>query len=172
MFHMANKNSNLLLFAHYNTWANSELIRVIAKLSKEDFEKKLPGSFAGIQPTILHIADAQHVWHARLIRVPFTSWPSKDFQGSKENAIQELRQTTQNLETWVKENIEIDMDESYSFNTLNGTSQSSTFAITLMHVFNHSTYHRGQLVNFLRALGQTEIPSTDLIFYMRHLEGK
>ena len=34
------------------------------------------------------------------------------------------------------------------------------------HFINHSSYHRGQIVTFLRQLGATP-PSTDLILYYR-----
>lgn len=33
---------------------------------------------------------------------------------------------------------------------------------TLLHVFNHNTYHRGQLVTMLRQVGVTKIPSLDI----------
>jgi uncharacterized damage-inducible protein DinB len=36
-----------------------------------------------------------------------------------------------------------------------------------MHVFNHGTYHRGQLVTMLRQVGVTEIPQTDYIAFVR-----
>jgi uncharacterized damage-inducible protein DinB len=37
----------------------------------------------------------------------------------------------------------------------------------LHHVFNHGTYHRGQLVNMLRQLGIEKIPQTDFIVWCR-----
>ena len=37
----------------------------------------------------------------------------------------------------------------------------------LMHLFNHQTYHRGQLITMLRQTGETNIPNTDLIAYLR-----
>ena len=38
----------------------------------------------------------------------------------------------------------------------------------LMHLYNHGSFHRGQLVSMLRALGQEgKIPRTDLIHYLR-----
>ncbi len=37
----------------------------------------------------------------------------------------------------------------------------------LMHVFNHGTYHRGQLVNMLRQLGVQKIEPTDFILWTR-----
>ncbi len=37
----------------------------------------------------------------------------------------------------------------------------------LLHLFNHQTYHRGQLVTMLRQLGVDKIPSTDFIEWSR-----
>jgi uncharacterized damage-inducible protein DinB len=37
----------------------------------------------------------------------------------------------------------------------------------LAHVFNHNTYHRGQLITMLRQVGVTDLPQTDLIFFYR-----
>ncbi len=37
----------------------------------------------------------------------------------------------------------------------------------LTHVFNHGTYHRGQLVTMLRELGVEKIPATDFIVWSR-----
>jgi uncharacterized damage-inducible protein DinB len=37
----------------------------------------------------------------------------------------------------------------------------------LQHVFNHSTFHRGQLVTMLRQAGIAGIPRTDLVAYTR-----
>jgi len=34
-------------------------------------------------------------------------------------------------------------------------------------VFNHSTYHRGQLVTMMRQLGETNVPVTDFIAFAR-----
>ncbi|MBD0288544.1 MAG: DNA polymerase, partial [Flavisolibacter sp.] len=37
----------------------------------------------------------------------------------------------------------------------------------LLHLFNHGTYHRGQLVNMLRQLEVSPIPQTDFIVWSR-----
>jgi uncharacterized damage-inducible protein DinB len=41
----------------------------------------------------------------------------------------------------------------------------------LLHLFNHGTYHRGQLVNQLRQLGIAKIPPTDFIIWSRKKAG-
>lgn len=43
--------------------------------------------------------------------------------------------------------------------------------VILMHVFNHATYHRGQLVTMLRQLGVKKIPQTDFMVYMSKKKG-
>ena len=37
----------------------------------------------------------------------------------------------------------------------------------MLHLFNHQSYHRGQLVTMLRQVGFTEIPNLDYISYVR-----
>ena len=37
----------------------------------------------------------------------------------------------------------------------------------LMHLFNHQTYHRGQLITLLRQVDEKNIPNTDLISFLR-----
>ena len=37
----------------------------------------------------------------------------------------------------------------------------------LHHVFNHGTYHRGQLINMLRQLGVEKLPQTDFSVWTR-----
>jgi uncharacterized damage-inducible protein DinB len=41
----------------------------------------------------------------------------------------------------------------------------------LLHLFNHGTYHRGQLVTMLRELGIEKIPPTDFIVWSRRKNG-
>jgi uncharacterized damage-inducible protein DinB len=44
------------------------------------------------------------------------------------------------------------------------------YDLLLLHIFNHNTYHNGQLVTMLRALGVDKIPSTDFIAWTRLTE--
>ena len=46
-----------------------------------------------------------------------------------------------------------------------GTSWTYSVRQVLLHVVNHSTYHRGQVASMLRQLG-TVPPATDLLIYV------
>ncbi|MEI9934102.1 MAG: DinB family protein [Ferruginibacter sp.] len=56
----------------------------------------------------------------------------------------------------------------FSYKTFKGDPFTQPLYEVVFHVFNHSTYHRGQLVTILRQLGVEKIPSTDLIVFYRY----
>ncbi len=54
-----------------------------------------------------------------------------------------------------------------TYRNLKGDQFSQPVYQVLHHIFNHSTYHRGQLVTMLRQVGLEKIPSTDFIAWAR-----
>ena len=53
------------------------------------------------------------------------------------------------------------------YKSLKGIPFSQPLYQLLLHVFNHATYHRGQLVTILRQLDVQNIPQTDFIAWSR-----
>lgn len=53
-----------------------------------------------------------------------------------------------------------------AYTTTRGAEVSLPFALTLAHVFNHSTHHRGQITAALTALGQP-CPELDLVYFLQ-----
>lgn len=58
------------------------------------------------------------------------------------------------------------LDDTTVINPSSGGQYIHTFRQMFRHVINHSSYHRGQIVTFLRQLG-SKPPNTDLIVYYR-----
>ena len=54
-----------------------------------------------------------------------------------------------------------------AFKRLNGDTQSMAHWKVLLHIVNHATLHRGQVMGMLRQLGRVP-PGTDYLFY--HLQ--
>ena len=54
---------------------------------------------------------------------------------------------------------------------MDGKQYESPVWQIVLHVVNHATLHRGQVVAMLRQLGMTP-PGTDLIYYYRELEAR
>ncbi len=154
-------------YAQYNIWANQLICRVIASLSKEQIMKEIPSSFSSIQKTLLHIWDAQLIWINRLEGVSVTAYPSATFAGTREEMLEGVISTSKKLQKIVSLLDKNDLKSVKKYATMTGGIVTSSQYQVLAHIFNHSTYHRGQLVTLLRTAGVTELPKTDLIFFYR-----
>jgi len=154
-------------YAAFNLWANQRMCSSIEKLSDEQLNREIISSFPSIQKTILHVWDTQVIWISRLEGVSLKEFPSVHFEGTRKDAISGLLLTSQKLKELVHEFDEASLLEVREFTTMKGVHMKSALYEIFTHVFNHGSYHRGQLVTMLRQAGVTEIPGTDLISFYR-----
>jgi uncharacterized damage-inducible protein DinB len=64
-------------------------------------------------------------------------------------------------EEWISNTPESSLDHVFQYYNRKKEHFKMPIYQMLHHVFNHSTYHRGQLVTMLRQLGVEKLPSTD-----------
>ncbi|MAY83092.1 MAG: hypothetical protein CMP59_03080 [Flavobacteriales bacterium] len=155
---------NFLMMARYNLWADQRILNVIKGLDPELIDKEVASSFPTLRLTIAHIYDAEKIWISRLGGTVLSNWPSKTLDVFE---LDMLLWESENTLTYVEGLNEQEMNNICTYEDLKGNSFSQTFWQILMHVFNHATYHRGQVVTILRELEVKEIPATDLIYYLR-----
>lgn len=154
-------------YAAYNTWANQKLTELILSLPEDLLLKEVPNSFPSLHLTLLHMWNAENVWWQRLKLAENINAPVNYFKGSTKEVIQNLLQQNRMWEDWVSNSSEMSLDHVFKYhNTKREPFKQPTYQM-LTHVFNHGTYHRGQLVTMLRQLGQTKIPQTDFIVWSR-----
>jgi uncharacterized damage-inducible protein DinB len=158
-----NKNYFLEL-AQYNIWANQKMTAWLSQISDEQWSQKLVGSFESIEATAIHTAGAEKVWFERLNNQvqPFLNLT---FKGNKNDLIEIWKNASENLRNYVLDVSDNDLKESFDYKNLKGDDFSRARYQAIAHVFNHSTYHRGQLVNYLRQVGFTDVDTTDLIYF-------
>lgn len=103
---------------------------------------------------------AEEVWWKRMKLVENIELESKDFTGSFDEMAGKLAKQSQQWIEWVNNATETQLVHVFAF--MRGKEQLKMPVYQMMHhVFNHATYHRGQLVTLLRQLGVDKIPSTD-----------
>src|SRR5947208_1808811 len=56
---------DIQLLYRYNRWANATILNAVAPLSKDDFSRKLGGSFPSARETLVHIMGAEWIWLRR-----------------------------------------------------------------------------------------------------------
>lgn len=156
----------LLELADYNIWANDRLTDWLSQISQEQFEQPLVGSFKNIHETTLHIVSAEQIWHQRLKSIA-PEWLANTFQGDRALMLQTWKKTANGLKQYILDSSDEKLLEKFDFTTRDGTPYYMERYKALAHVFNHSTFHRGQLITLLRQVGFTGLGSTDLIEYYR-----
>ena len=75
----------------------------------------------------------------------------------------------ENWEKWSEGLSDCDLDRDANYTLLDGTPFTTPVWQIVLHLVNHATLHRGQVMAMLRQLG-TKPPATDLIFYYRELK--
>ena len=113
----------LIELTEYNTWANRQITSFILQAGLEIADKELVSSFPTIRKTLYHIWDAQVIWYARLNGIPLTTWPSKSFNGSLEEACKQLISHSEDFAAFAKE-AEGTYSNMVSYKTLDGKENS------------------------------------------------
>jgi uncharacterized damage-inducible protein DinB len=160
---------NLLVnYCNYNVWANQRVCDFLkSNVSDEQMTREIISSFPSLMKTFLHIWDAQYLWLMRLDGISLSSFPSKDFNGTPEDARNGLMETSKQFSERVDKCNDEFLNSELVYKNVAGAEFKSKVSDILQHVFNHSTFHRGQIITMLRQLGFTKLFVTDYISFCR-----
>jgi len=156
---------DIVLLYGYNDWANDRLLRAIAGTPPDVFTRDLGGgSFRSIRDVVAHIASADWIWLERWNGGSPSSLPAWYGSDSRETLLAQLEAIAAARGAFLQRLTAADLDRELSFKYLSGKPARVRFEDVLVHVVNHSTYHRGQLASMLRHVG-TPPPPTDFIVF-------
>ena len=154
-------------YAAYNVWANHKLIFAMESLEDTAWFTEVPSSFNTLYKTVLHIWDAESIWWQRMKLQERILIPSENFSGDFKELVSALLQQSRLWEDWVANASELSITHVFQYQDRKRNVFKMPIYQMVHHVFNHGTYHRGQLVNMLRQLGETKVPSTDFSAWAR-----
>jgi uncharacterized damage-inducible protein DinB len=154
-------------YTQFNHWANGKILDFLQGMPQENLDAEIVSSFPSLRKTVYHIWDAEILWLRRLEGVSLSAWPSKSFSGSFEEAAAVVRDCDQKLVDYARAADEEKLSTLLAYKNVKGEEFSNTIADILMHVVNHSTYHRGQIITMLRQTGHQSLFATDYIVYCR-----
>ncbi len=162
---------HFLSLTAYNLWANKQFVKMIEKLSNDQVNTVIAGSFPSIRETVIHIYMAEFVWNERLRMADKIVLPNNYLDTDCNIAFENLLMQSDNLHSFVKKQTS---EEAFTheviYRDMKNTQYKNSVAKMLTHVCNHSTFHRGQLINFMRNQGISKLESTDYIHYCRVVE--
>lgn len=151
-------------YADYNLSANQQFINWLSQKSEEKLSQESPSSFSSILKTLNHIWGMEEYWYSIITG-------NSDFVNrygieelNKEEIFEGLLKISINLAKAIKEFSENELEKKVNVVSPWFESNQSRYEY-IQHLFNHSTYHRGQIVTIGRNIGITDAPSTDYLFF-------
>src|ERR1700693_4747760 len=142
------------LFA-YNRGATERTCEPVSALTGEEYGWTLGGSFPSVRETLAHIYAAEWIWLER--------WQGRSPGGlpsaQEVPTLATLREKGKSVEEGQRALLvglsEAGLEEVVSYVNVRGETWAYPLVEMLVHVVNHSTYHRGQVVTMLRQLGKS-----------------
>lgn len=159
----------LIKYAEYNLWANKRISGVLTSLPDEVWQTEQKSSFKTLRDTVLHLYGAETIWLSRLNGISSIKMPGLEPSSSNAHAAASWINASKDLVDLISGKPENYFTSKCAYNDMQGIGYEMPVQDILQHVFNHSTFHRGQLVTMLRFAGINGLPSTDYITYIRLL---
>ncbi len=153
-------------YLRYNLWANERITAFLLTLERNTLYAHSGSSFGTIDRTLQHILSAQRYWYPILATGKINDFDQRVKENAVEEVITELLQSSHQLVDSFSGLTELQLLERVQASD----SKQSRYEY-ILHVVNHSSYHRGQVVTLCRALGVAgEIPVTDYDAYLWWIE--
>ncbi|KAJ2960480.1 hypothetical protein NQZ79_g4095 [Umbelopsis isabellina] len=184
--------STLLSLAHYNKWAYQKLLNGLSTVSDEDYYGNAGLVFRSIHGTLCHLYVADTNWYARFVNdypdnyeETRLLWRGDDCYATPnatsspwESAVSDRAELSKVIlkkaQCWIDwltklpENADL---PKLSFSRSNGEQQKDQDSgLLMLHVFNHTTHHRGQITAGVTHFGYPPIDGLD--YYVFLLEQK
>ncbi|MEZ5317661.1 MAG: DinB family protein [Vicinamibacterales bacterium] len=166
---MTRQDLAALLDFHY--WARDRMLEAAGRLAPEQFTSDLGSSFASVRDTIVHLYEADWIWHQRWTGTSPTGGPATGDWRDVGTVASAWRDLEAEVRAMVAGLDEAGVTREVEYRTLKGLAGRLPFWQLVQHVVNHGTYHRGQVTTMLRQLGAPPPAGTDLFTYYRERQG-
>ncbi len=164
------RNTRMLL--RYNAWANTRLFEALSALPEGTATSPMSTGFGNMVNTLNHVHVVGLIWKAHLEAKPHGF---KSRITETEPALHALQAAQEVLDAWYIDLAdrlpEAEHEEVVHFQFVDGGAGAMTRGQMLLHVVNHSTYHRGYVADLLYQVGSRP-PVMDLPVYLRDEHSK
>lgn len=157
----------LEMLARYKAWANERLYATLAGISETDLAAPSPIFAGSILRTLNHVYLMDMVWKSHLLGVPH-GLTTRNPEATP--PLSELRDAQRDIDAWY-----IDYaaamtptacDDVVHFTFIGGGDGALRREDIVLHVVNHTTYHRGHVTAMLNQMG-VQPQATDLPVFLR-----
>jgi uncharacterized damage-inducible protein DinB len=163
-----NPATHFATLARYNVWATARLFESVDALSDDDYRRDVGLFFRSVHGTLNHLLVGEHtLWYPRFAqgaspKVQLDAEIEPDRTQLKQRLLEGAKKWQTLIDGWPA----VRLDGTLDYTTTKGVPVSLPFALTLAHVFNHGTHHRGQITAALTMMGKPS-PELDLVYMLQ-----
>jgi uncharacterized damage-inducible protein DinB len=151
------------LHLRYSAWASRKLVEAIREVSTVDLEKPVGISHNSVLGTLAHILWGDWLWFIRLVEPMEKPDQTRDALETVWPGLQDR------WIAWAEGASEAEVHRIVEYvSILDGKTARTPAWQIVLHVVNHATLHRGQVMGMLRQMGIAP-PHTDLMNFYREL---
>ena len=154
-------------YAAYNVWANQRMVDVISNMTDDQLNREITSSYKSIYATLMHLWDAESIWWQRIKLQELQEWPSLVFTGSVLELCNNLLKQSKQWKEWVDLATDAALEHEFIYRNSKKEQFKQPVFDALQHLFNHQSYHSGQLITMFRQVGLEQVPNTDMINFLR-----
>lgn len=147
-------------------WANHRITDLINGLDTQLHLTTIESSFGILRGTVQHMANAESIWWQRMKLVE-TPHSFDDLDMPLDLVSKKLIEFSNQWKDWIEKSAANALEHEFLYHNTKKEQFKQPVYQMLLHLFNHQTYHRGQLVIMLKQLGIEKIPATDFIVWSR-----
>jgi uncharacterized damage-inducible protein DinB len=152
--------------AHRRVWDEC-----IMALTDDQFKQPVPYSIGSLHQQVVHTISAEWIWFSRLCGISPTAmlqaddYPTRDIIREKWDSVEAV------VRDYLGATSDAHLEETFDYQQTNGVLRQDKRLDILLHVINHGTDHRAQMLRILHDFGAPTIEQ-DIIFYLREARGE
>lgn len=157
------------VLTRYKAWADELILSALASLPDTELTAPRPIVFGNLVRTLNHAYQMDHVWKCHLLGKPhgLTTRNPKECPELKELIVGQ-RSIDEWYVNYADATAENELEEMVEFEFIGGGTGQMNRRDILVHVVNHTTYHRGHVAGILYQLNVSP-PVTDFPVFLRDI---
>ena len=146
----------------YSGWASQRLLDAAKKLNPDELTRNTGVSHESILGTLAHIHFADRIWYSRVVDANEPVIRQSDLATLE----REWPAIQRKWEAWAENVQPADLERKVPCKSPDGIAYEIAAEKAVLHLVNHDSLHRGQVMAMIRQLGIAP-PPTDLMMYYR-----
>jgi len=148
-------------YASFNEWANHRIVDWLSVLDHDLLYKETTSSYTSIDFTLQHILRTQRFWILFIGEEDTSGFNWAVREKEVDRVLMELIEVSAEMSVKFSSFTEEDLLKTLHFDMPWAKNSLSRYEY-IVHIINHGTFHRGQIVTMARTIGITEgIVNTD-----------